>query len=312
MNPGIIFLPGDDESANDRLPRFLEEFLAAGAVGKKERPEDYKWLLRHYSDGKTLYNHGGTSCALSLGAACIATGIQAQRPSPGGEGKPYGITTWLHASQFVGAEWIHEHEIEIGNKAIQRGDIPYWCFGTKDRWKKDEESGVWKIVQHGTWRGDTRGHVACTLVGAGLMWHIAQGGGGPDGSRVKIASEPGDISYHYYKERLFRGVWRPDLMRATKLTRPEATLPDPFVPLKRGDHGPRVGRLQTKLKALGYTMTLTFRKGYADEGFGTETEAAVQQAQLHRGLPTSGVVDARTWHVIMTATEPGGYKITVT
>ena len=64
-----------------------------------------------------------------------------------------------------------------------------------------------------------------------------------------------------------------------------------FPTLKRGDKGEYVTLLQTKLLNLKYPLP----KFGADGDFGKETESAVRQFQMDRGLTADGVVGSKTW-----------------
>lgn len=59
-------------------------------------------------------------------------------------------------------------------------------------------------------------------------------------------------------------------------------------PLRRGDEGPAVGKLQGMLECLGYHL------GDMDQCFGELTERAVVAAQHEHGIPATGVADKRT------------------
>ena len=67
---------------------------------------------------------------------------------------------------------------------------------------------------------------------------------------------------------------------------PEQPPPTEEDVLRKGDKGPRVGKAQERLLALGYELPVWG----ADEDFGNETEAAVKQFQGDRGLPQDGVL----------------------
>jgi len=64
-------------------------------------------------------------------------------------------------------------------------------------------------------------------------------------------------------------------------------VPDPRALLKRGSTGKDVSDLQTKLKKLGYNITV-------DGAFGGETEDAVNHFQVSRGLTVDGKVGKAT------------------
>src|SRR5277367_3487764 len=66
-------------------------------------------------------------------------------------------------------------------------------------------------------------------------------------------------------------------------------------PLKKGDHGLSVGRVQTVLIKMSLLNEKRPNgKSSADNQFGSDTEAAVQRFQRHVGLPQTGVVDFAT------------------
>ena len=63
---------------------------------------------------------------------------------------------------------------------------------------------------------------------------------------------------------------------------------NPYLPLKRGDRGTRVSRMQAELKALGYYA------GAADGVYGKGTEKAVAAFQKQEGLNETGQADEET------------------
>jgi hypothetical protein len=58
--------------------------------------------------------------------------------------------------------------------------------------------------------------------------------------------------------------------------------------LRLGDRSPAVKELQTKLKALGFALTI-------DGVFGTETQQRVRDFQRSKGLTQDGIVGVQTW-----------------
>lgn len=74
---------------------------------------------------------------------------------------------------------------------------------------------------------------------------------------------------------------------------PEAVRIDPDAPLKEGDEGERVVKLQQDLLFLGYDMV-----GDADGDFGRKTLRAVLAFQHDAGVPVTGVVDAVTFEAL--------------
>lgn len=73
----------------------------------------------------------------------------------------------------------------------------------------------------------------------------------------------------------------------------------PFVVLKLGATGDRVRLVQTRLKALGYSVV-------ADGEFGKKTEAAVKKFQAAKNLQADGLVGPRTWAALGLADNPTG------
>lgn len=65
-----------------------------------------------------------------------------------------------------------------------------------------------------------------------------------------------------------------------------------MVILKEGDRGPRVKRLQSLLKKLGYDI------GNIDGVYGSRTKNAVAKFQSDRGILPTGVVEDRTYDII--------------
>ena len=63
---------------------------------------------------------------------------------------------------------------------------------------------------------------------------------------------------------------------------------NPYLPLKRGDRGTRVSRMQAELKALGYYA------GATDGVYGSGTEKAVSAFQKQEGLNETGQADEET------------------
>lgn len=266
----FVFLPGDDESANDRLARFHEEFLGPGPSGWVDRAEDFRWLMEHFLP-PVPWKQKGTTCALYQGAALMAVGAQVRRPVPAHEKpkpKAYAITTWVKF-HFGGEEWIPVERIKSGAEEIIRGDLPYWSNTT---------SGV-------------DGHIGCVRTGEGFTWSTAEGGGGLPKGTCKLSDGAKDILLSH--GRHLRGVVRPNLMASVILPRPSVhdTKPDGFLELRRGMRGPRVGEWQTELLRLRYELP---RFG-ADSDFGGETEAATRAFQIRNTIPNTGIVDRRTF-----------------
>ncbi len=266
----FIFLPGSDESANDRLARFHEEFLAAGPVGWVEREADFRWLMSHYLP-PAPWKQKGTTCALYQGACLMAVGAQLRRPVPPREAPPkaYAITTWVKFS-FSGEQWIPIAKLKSGAEEITRGDLLYWSNTTSGE----------------------DGHIGCVLTGEGFTWATAEGGGGLPKGTCKLSDGTKDILLSH--GRHLRGVVRPNLMKSVILPRPRnemPTNPDGFLELHRGSKGPRVGQWQIELLRLGYQLP----KFGADSDFGAETEAATRAFQIKNTIPNTGVVDRRTW-----------------
>lgn len=200
VTPAFEFLPADGESANDRLARYEEELLADGPIGWKERPDVMREFLKStFSNGATLWKIGGTTCAVFQGGCLIGCGAQDRRPSPHNP----AITTWLHASWFSGPGWIPVAKLISGEEEIIRGDIAYWC-------------GNDKLEAAKGWKAATNGHVGCMREGSGFHWSTAEGGGA-DG-RCQLQDSKKDVSNSW--TRPLRGVWRPNLMKATVLPAP--------------------------------------------------------------------------------------------
>lgn len=71
------------------------------------------------------------------------------------------------------------------------------------------------------------------------------------------------------------------------------TPPIQYPILKRGDAGPFVTNLQSRLKSLG------FYNGSIDGIFGPITESAVKAYQTSIGLSPTGIVDSNTWNALL-------------
>ncbi len=199
VRPEFVFLPGDDESANDLLARFHEEFLAAGPIEwTGARADDFREILEATWLPPIPWKQGGTSCALWQGTAMQAAGVQARRKV----NTSYAITTWLKVNgfaednpetEYLEGSWIPAAKLKAGEPVI-RGDIPYWCGGSAT-----------------TWQAAKNGHVACVTSGSGFDWTLAQGGG--SNGRCSIKTEAVSILDHL--GRPLRGVWRPNLMSSS-------------------------------------------------------------------------------------------------
>lgn len=103
-------------------------------------------------------------------------------------------------------------------------------------------------------------------------------------------------------------------------TRCECLTPVSWPTTRRGHTGPNVYTVQHLLTARGYPTTV-------DGIFGSGTETRVKQFQAAKGITASGVVDARTWPVLVVTVRRGntghavrgvqrqlnkyGYKLTV-
>lgn len=187
VTPEFVFLPGDDEDANQLLARFHEEFLAPGPVGWEARADAMRWLLEHSWLPPLPWKQQGTTCALYQGSAMQCAGVQARRKV----NPKYAITTWLKVGGFHGAEWIPRAKLDSGEENIIRGDLPYWCGGDAHSWPDAKN-----------------GHVGCALTGRDFEWATAEGGGAKGVCR--LSAGPKDISTSF--GRPLRGVWRPNLM----------------------------------------------------------------------------------------------------
>lgn len=69
---------------------------------------------------------------------------------------------------------------------------------------------------------------------------------------------------------------------------PEEAIPDPSKPVSQGPYAEFIGRVQERLRALG------FDAGPVNGDFGTKTQAALAQFQLSRAIPASGQLDDQT------------------
>lgn len=88
---------------------------------------------------------------------------------------------------------------------------------------------------------------------------------------------------------------------ATATGRPSAAVAprasSTFAPLKRGDRGAQVRKLQYALKKRGFRVAVNGR-------FGPLTHAAVRQFQRKKRLPVTGTVGLRTWRALGLGTPP--------
>lgn len=62
--------------------------------------------------------------------------------------------------------------------------------------------------------------------------------------------------------------------------------------LKVGDNGLRVRKLQTLLRACGFSIDI-------DGDFGSDTKQKIETLQKSNGLPVTGIVDARTYEALL-------------
>jgi hypothetical protein len=87
----------------------------------------------------------------------------------------------------------------------------------------------------------------------------------------------------------------------TPTTTPAAapTIPIPTAPLKPGDTGAQVKRLQRALAQLGYTV------GTVDGDYGTGTKTAVEQFQTASNLTADGVFGPATQTALIAALKSG-------
>ena len=69
---------------------------------------------------------------------------------------------------------------------------------------------------------------------------------------------------------------------------PEEAIPDPVDPVSASPYSGFIGRVQEKLRALG------FDAGPVNGDFGEKTQAALAQFQLSRAIPASGQLDEQT------------------
>ncbi|MGH2710942.1 MAG: N-acetylmuramoyl-L-alanine amidase [Actinomycetota bacterium] len=68
--------------------------------------------------------------------------------------------------------------------------------------------------------------------------------------------------------------------------------------IRRGDRGPRVRDVQSRLLGLGFTVEATDLEGHT---FDESTEGALKAFQQERGLLVDGVVGPNTWHELIEA-----------
>lgn len=76
----------------------------------------------------------------------------------------------------------------------------------------------------------------------------------------------------------------------TTLSENKNTSASSYHPLKKGDRGEEVVRLQNRLNELGYSV------GTADGDFGNKTKVAVETFQQDHGLEVTGIVDEETFN----------------
>jgi peptidoglycan hydrolase-like protein with peptidoglycan-binding domain len=69
---------------------------------------------------------------------------------------------------------------------------------------------------------------------------------------------------------------------------PEEAIPDPVEQVSAGPYSGFIGKVQEKLRALG------FDAGPVNGDFGEKTQAALAQFQLSRAIPASGQLDEQT------------------
>ncbi len=289
----FVFLQGDGESNGERVARCAEQSCSDGPMGAYLDPERYMAFL-HVWGREDLLRFVKTSCAVYAGAVLGWSGKELKKPwkSDGS----FGIFTWL------GLSFQH----------------PSWC------WAEDGVPDEGSIVYRDYNRKTTgMGHVQIlTRRHEDGLWTVCEGGGGlrqgegsglSDGQRKATSgtvcrmSAPKDFRAKDSLGRLPIGWWRPDLIDLggppsdpgdTEVIGPSA----PFVTLRAGDRGPRVGELQLRLLRLGYREL-----GSVDSSFGPKTRAATQRFQSEHQLEPDGVVGRRTWAAIEHSTEPAGF-----
>jgi len=288
----LNFQPHPDESANDRLARFHETFLAPGPVGWGDRPADMRALLEASWLPPIPWRQDGTTCALYQGSALQASGVQARRRV----NSSYAITTWMAVNDWSGDEWISRERIMAG-EPIMRGDIWYIC---SDAGSMTVGGRVYKWTH---WRAALNGHVGCALSGSGFLWRTAEGGGANGQCRLSMAAK--DLTK---LGRKLQGVVRPNLMDSSIVLVPDPLFDDePTIPGRPTPQsfewrtlrlksprmtGPDVKAWQDVLILDGFGALLGPSK--ADGNFGPMTDSATKSWQRSRRLVADGIVGPLT------------------
>lgn len=288
MVTSFIFLRGSDESHNAALARCAAEVLARGTMSFTERRGEHEAFLEQtLGRGRELlwniHVGPGTECAVFVGACAIAAGVVAKHGWPAAP----AITTWTGLGGFGARCWIPYVGGQLRPKDPLKtpahflsGDVPYWCGGTPK-----------------TWPEAFNGHVEILEVGSGNLWTTAAGGGGADGTKCAMTG-PKDIRESW--SRPLRGVWRPDLLAASRPVSDTDPAPPPSsrppIPMTRRKlvltvppmRGPDVAECRWLL-------------GLADgDAYDAEAERAVRTFQTSHGLTVDGVVGAiQTWPALL-------------
>ena len=260
-NTAFALLEETMPTPNERFAATSQSVLSRGAMSHRDRGDELEALLDaafgRGSQLRTVYS----SCAYGLAALMHKAGLTPRRPWPPAK----AITTWLGVSHFAPPDFI-----ELEDLTIRRGDVLYWC--------SDHPKG---------WKASANGHVGGTIAGAGWLWQTVEGGGGADGTLLRLSDGTKDIRFSH--NRPLRGAFRPNTMRI--ITKHLATSDtDPMVPVTH----PTL-RKESKLYDAVKDAQSLLGELKVDGWFGPKTELRAMKFQDEHGLVADGIIGPRTW-----------------
>lgn len=201
---------------NECVAQVAHELLDAGPMSRAVRRADYlAFCERNFVNGGSVnvFGSGGTNCAIFVRGCLVQAGVLEPAPRP----KATAITTWVGvrgfveddpATEAIEGSWVPRDELGKDGEAVLPGDVMYWC-STAGRMP----IGGGKFYEWSTWPAAADGHVGIVgFDGDGWMHTTYEGGG--SNHTCRKSDGPKDIRHS--RGRPLRGVWRPNLIAASR------------------------------------------------------------------------------------------------